>query len=175
LRTLFWWLLLLCLCAIAGLVQVRWRRGVEGERRELRTVPTTIEEREQGWARITIGEPSGAAPVRVEVWWPEPSAEEGSGTSPEPPSETPPSPIDLSDPPPGYRPADFVYTVPRGRVLSKICAEFYGTGRPPLPQRVAEYNRMASPDELKEGQVLRLPAWSVLFPGAEETDQGGGR
>lgn len=174
-RTLLWWLLLLCLCAIAGLVQVRWRRGVEVERRELRTVPTTIEEREQGWARITVGEPSGAEPVRVEVWWPEPAAEEGPGAPPSPPPGTPPSPGGSSDPPPGYRPADFVYTVPRGRVLSKICEEFYGTGRPPLPQRVAEYNHMASPDELKEGQVLRLPAWSILFPGEETTKRSGER
>ena len=155
-------LLLLCLCALAGLVQIRWRKGVKAERQELRATPTTLEEREQGWARITIGEPSGAEPVQIELWYPEP--EEGPDAEP---GAGPPSPPGTPEgPPPGYRPADFVYTVPRGRVLSKICEDFYGTSRPPISQRVAEYNGMSSPDELKENQVLHLPAWEVLF--AEE-------
>jgi len=163
LRTLLWWLLLLCLFALAGLVQIRWRKGVHAERQELRATPATLEEREQGWARITIGEPSGAEPVQIELWYPEP---EEAAEPPVPPGGDP-GPGPPEGPPPGYRPADFVYTVPRGRVLSKICEDFYGTGRPPIPQRVAEYNGMASPDELKENQVLHLPAWEVLF-GEEE-------
>jgi len=65
--------------------------------------------------------------------------------------------------------------VPRGAVLSRICQDYYGSGRPPIPQRVAEYNGLASPDDLREGQVLRLPEWETLFPEGRERPAGASR
>ena len=50
-------------------------------------------------------------------------------------------------------------------MLSKICEEFYGSGRDPIPARVAEHNGLASPDALRAGTTLKLPEWEVLFPG----------
>lgn len=161
-RALLGWLLLLTLCALAGYLQRRWSRSIRADRRELESAPVTLQEREESWGEITIGRPSGAEPIDLEGLIPPPDREEeesGQGLK----SGGTPAGDELS-PPLGYRPADFLYTVPEGRVLSKICEDFYGTSRPPLPARVAEYNGLASPDALRAGRELRLPPKEVLFP-----------
>ncbi len=53
-------------------------------------------------------------------------------------------------------------TITGGDVLSRICENFYGTGRPPLPQRVADYNGLKDEHSLRAGHKLRLPPREVL-------------
>ena len=161
-RTLLGWLLLLTLCALAGYLQSRWSRSIRADRRELLSAPVTREEREEQWSEITIGRPSGAEPIDLGSQPPPPAEEDGPVRAGEGNGALENG--DQLSPPSDYRPADFLYTVPEGRVLSKICEDFYGTGRPPVPERVAAYNGLASPDALKAGAELRLPPWEVLFP-----------
>lgn len=167
-RALLGWLLLLSCFGLFGYWQLQAERGPQAEAGADAALARTISEREGTWRTLTIGRPSGASPLAIEGLLPP----EGDSplqlpvvewTSQDDPTPQPPP---IPEPPPG--PADFEYTVPEGRVLSKICEEFYGTGRTPVPQRVAEYNDMGSPDELKAGQVLQLPAWERLFPEGRE-------
>jgi hypothetical protein len=160
-RTLLGWLLLLTLCALAGYLQSRWSRSIRAERRELLSAPVTREDREEQWGEITIGRPSGAERIDLETLLPPLTEEDGPARGGESGARDDGA---QSSRPSDYRPADFLYTVPEGRVLSKICEDFYGTGRPPVPERVAAYNGLSSPDALKAGKELRLPPWEVLFP-----------
>jgi nucleoid-associated protein YgaU len=167
-RALLGWLLLLSCCGLVGLWQLRAERGLLAEVGADVPRASTISEREGTWRTLTLGRPSGASPLEVEGLLPP----EGDSTPPLPDVDWT-APDDQAEPPsvdpqPFVAPADFEYTVPKGRVLSKICEEFYGTGRAPVPQRVAEYNQMGSPDELSAGQVLKLPAWERLFPDGRE-------
>lgn len=166
-------LILLALCCSAWYWQAEWTRGVREERESLRGTPTTLREREESWSTIVIGRPSGADSIELEQLPVEPgtepeeghvelpflfggevhAAEGGSGAQPTPPPEPA---------------ADFEYVVPKGRVLSKICEGFYGSGRTPIPERVASYNGLASPDALRAGVLLYLPPWEVLFPDGRE-------
>ncbi len=168
-RTLVGLLLLLGLCAGAWQWQTSWSDGVRAERETLRNTPSGLREREESWGELVIGRPSGAPPADVEI----PLAVDEELLLEELPFlfdtegdggrriDTPPAPVPAPD-------EDFDYVVPRGRVLSKICEEWYGSGRPPIPQRVAEYNGMSSPDALSEGQTIQLPAWERLFPEGRE-------
>lgn len=155
-RALLAWLLLLTLCGLYGYQRSSEPRGVRaGEPAQAHE--GSVAGRETTWRRITVGRPSGAAPV--EIWSP---AQDRRPAPPEPAVEVAPPP-GAAPPPPEHE-----YTVPEGRVLSKICEQFYRTGRPPVPQRLAEYNGLGSPDDLRAGQVLKLPAWEVLFPEGRE-------
>lgn len=159
------WFLVLACCGLFGYLQTRSNRNLRAGAED-QTAPT-IAEREGTWRTLTVGRPSGAEPINLEGWFPiEEEPHEGlvPGNL-----EVQPAPVnDGQTPPPVQRPADFEYSVPRGRVLSKICEEFYGTGRAPVPQRVAEYNQLASPDAVRAGQKLLLPAWEILFPEGRE-------
>lgn len=173
-RTIVGLLLLLGLCAAAWQWQTRWSDGVRAERETLRNTPSGLREREESWGELVIGRPSGAEPLELEgVDVPDDPDDPEIGGGGELPFLRPPAPgPEGDDPAPAPAPipvdAPFEYVVPRGRVLSKICEEFYGSGRPPIPDRVAEFNGMASPDDLREGQTLQLPDWSVLFPDGRE-------
>lgn len=160
-RAFFGWLGLLALCGAAWFWQSQWTHGVREERDSLRGAPGSFEEREQSWGTITIGRPSGAAPIELDDLPPDPGP--GGGEQDPVPFLVNPGTQPGTDPP---SPAggDFEYVVPRGRVLSKICEDFYGSGRAPIPERVATYNGLKSPDAIREGLVLKLPAWVVLFP-----------
>lgn len=161
-------LLLLGLCAGAWQWQTRWSDGVRAERETLRNTPSGLREREESWGELLVGRPSGAAPLDVEgVELPEDPNRDETGDLPFlfPPLDG--GSVDDAPKPPALE-QDFDYVVPRGRVLSKICEEFYGSGRPPIPERVAEYNGMPSPDALREGQTLKLPGWERLFPDGRE-------
>ena len=166
------WLLLFGLCALAWAWQGSWSDAIRAERDSLRRTPAGLEERERSWGRVTIGRPSGSEPL-VEL----PRATEAA---PPPAGDAPPEPF-LRRPTAPAEPApaspeedatewaaDAEYIVPRGQVLSKLCQDYYGSGRPPIPERLAEYNGLKSPDDVREGQVLRLPEWEVLFPEGRE-------
>lgn len=166
-RTIVGLLLLLGLCAGAWQWQTRWSDGVRAERETLRNTPSGLREREESWGEVVIGRPSGAPPADIEI---------PLDVDVEPPESDLPFLFEDEEediprnvpPPPPVREQDFDYVVPGGRVLSKICEEFYGSGRPPIPERVAEYNGMPSPDALREGQTIKLPAWERLFPDGRE-------
>lgn len=164
-RALFGWTLLLLLCGLAGYLQNRWSKSVRAEREELRSMPSSVEGREASWGSMRVGRPSGAE--AMELPKPPSQREERGDEEAEEPGHGPvadapfPEPEDL-------RPADFEYVVPSGRVLSKICEDFYQSGRPPIPERVATYNGLKSPDDLRAGFLLKLPPWEVLFPDGEE-------
>lgn len=164
-RALAAWLLLLGLCGAAGYAQYRWTSGVRAARESLRSVPTDLESREESWGELRLGRPSGAEPVEVpplrDEGLEEPAAS-GRLAAEAPLEEL--SPAERGVEPEDWRPPDFEYLVPEGRVLSKICEDFYGSGRPPIPGRVATYNGLASPDSLRAGFLLRLPPKEVLLP-----------
>lgn len=167
-RALVGWLFLIALCGLAWYLQGRWSDSVRAERDRLRAVPTDLFEREESWGRVIVGRPSGAEPVELPAIELAPEGDGGEGDAPASPF------LDVSgDEPRGLGPlvspvpTVFEYVVPEGRVLSKICQDFYDSGRSPIPERVAEYNGMRSPDELRAGQKLLLPDWEVLFPGRE--------
>lgn len=164
-RALFGWLILLSLCALAGFLQNRWSKNVRAEQENLRSIPTDLRGREESWGEIRIGRPSGAVPVElpprtVETEESQPPTADSGGSRTAPPLV----PVE----PEIQRAPDFEYVVPEGRVLSKICEDFYESGRPPIPERVAKYNGLASSDSLRAGFLLRLPPWEVLFPDGEE-------
>ena len=164
-RSLVGLLLLLGLCAAAWRWQTSWSDGVRAERETLRNTPAGLREREESWGEVRIGRPSGAEPLVLEgVDVPEDPEWPGEGELPflRPPTPGPGGGGEQVTPSPSPVDAPFEYVVPRGRVLSKICEEYYGTGRPPVPERVAEFNGMSSPDELKEGQTILLPDRTLI-------------
>jgi len=158
------WLVLIALCGLTGYLQSRWSDQVRAERESLRSAPTDLRGREESWGELRIGRPSGALPIELPEFSPEtlpetPSVaqQEGAGQSSEQPAPQTEQPA----------PTIFEYIVPQGRVLSKICEDFYDSGRSPIPERVARYNGLASPDELRAGQKILLPPWELLFPRRE--------
>ncbi len=57
----------------------------------------------------------------------------------------------------------FQLTVQRGQQLGDLCRKHYGSGRREVVDAVARYNHMASPDQLREGQLLLLPPLEPLI------------
>lgn len=119
-----------------------------------RSATTSAAEREDlgplppDWGAVWIGEPSGADPL--------PSAERAGFR------EIPAEPTGRGrfvDSPEPAEPRDGVFElrVQPGQVLSRICALRYGTSNSDLVRRLAEYNGLDNPDDLKVGALLRLP------------------
>ena len=85
---------------------------------------------------VIIGRPSGADPIPMpDEMLPQ------EGTPPQPESEL----------------ADFVMEVRSGQTLSGIAHAFYHTAPSGLVRRLAEYNGLANPNQLRAGQRLSLP------------------
>jgi hypothetical protein len=163
-RALVGWLFLIGLCGLAWYLQSRWSERVRAERETLRSAPTDLRGREQTWGELRIGRPSGAAPIDLPDSAMDPFPGESFGAPPPGQEGWDAEAIPGSEPP---TPIVFEYVVPKGRVLSKICEDFYDSGRSPIPERVAEYNGLRSPDELRAGFKLLLPTWEELFPDLE--------
>ena len=158
-RTLLGWLFLFGLAALAGLGTARWR--AEARARGEAVTQVSGEERPGIPARVLIGAPSGAAPIQHEGPIPLGARQRAYEEelrevelAPAPPTTAAPAPVML--------------TVRPGSTLSGLCQEFYSdTERPPLTQvveAVARWNGLASPNDLRAGQVLELPPLSSLFP-----------
>lgn len=126
------------------------------------------------WSILLVGRHSGGEPIPV----PEDAAGPGgraAGDRRDGPGQGPgvgaggiaPGVAPRPDPePPTPRiPPDRVYTVKANDVLGSICQRHYD--RPPhqVVDLVAEYNDLPSPDAIREGDVLLLPAEVVFFPG----------
>lgn len=173
-RVLLGWLLLFSAFAAAAFYQSQWSEGlrrVREERAMVGTARTSASLAPTGRARLQLGRPSGAAPI--EVARPArrlpPGATDTSGVA----ASTVPALALSSAPelaadwpegeaPPSWTPPVYEMRVPAGTVLSKICQDFYGSGRPPIPQRVAEYNGLRSADHLRAGDRLKLPPLTLL-------------
>lgn len=167
-RVLSGWFLLFALFAVASAVHHGWTRDLQRERVEFRAVGDGRVRHDR--ARVVIGRLAGTTPLAA---WPTHPAWPAVDPSPLPGVNSGPdgvlaaSPLDaLSDPRlealamepnlPPWTPV-FEVTVRPGQVLSRICEDFYGTGRPPLPALVARYNGLADEHSLRAGQNLQLP------------------
>ena len=154
-RVLFGWLLLFGLVAAAAWGTARWRMRAR-ERSHALTVERAPDAPGSP-ARVLIGAPSGAEPL--------------GGT--QPPRSVPRRIFEEHTPTPERSPTQpapkiFEYMVRPGSTLSKICQDFYTQSeRPPLSEvvdMVADWNELASPDDLSVGQTLQLPPLEQLFP-----------
>ena len=157
-RLLFGVLTLLALFAAAALWQRSWTTEARSDRAPFPGAGgATAAGSGDGWSRVVVGRPSGGEPYA-----------NGPESAPAPrapgvldtgvhaqPAPAPPAPD--AAPPPTEPAADAVVDVQAGQTLSEICRIRYGTARPALVLAVARYNHLAGPDEIKEGQRIRLP------------------
>lgn len=125
-----------------------------------------------GWGEVIVGSPSQAEPIYVAPSPPRTRArrltppdqlgsvnEEASNSG----SLSDSSAAELSTEGGLQAPADWELVVGSGDVLSRIVRVHYGRVSPELEQRLAEYNGLSSPDKLKVGQTLYLPAEELLL------------
>ena len=94
-----------------------------------------------GRAVLTLGAPSGAAPLEEPA--PAPVADAGE--------------FELPDLP------DFELVVQPGQTLSQICEAHYGTAASSLVRALADYNGLADLDSLGVGDALLLPEIDKLL------------
>lgn len=141
-RAALWIAVLLAAFVLAWRIQERWA----AERRDERDAAYGVaSESEDGFGRVVVGEPSGAAPIVVT---PPPAARPASGAAPVPTSAG----------------ADRLrhHVVQSGESLSKICAAYYGTARKDVVEAVARANGLSSPETVRAGQRLVLPPLTEL-------------
>lgn len=144
-RVLLGLAVLLSLFAMAASWQGRWTDGLRRARDTEHGAPGQAAVSGAGWTTLVVGLPSGADPVApTEIDEP---AEE----------RIPPEP----DGPVGFV-GDFEYVVRSGDVLGRICNAHYSTSAREVVAAVAAYNGLASPDQIRVGQVLSLPDQSRL-------------
>lgn len=161
-RALIGLLVLGTLFIMAASWQKRMTSRLHDDRAQRYNVADDSAANQEGWSRLILGRPSGAEPLIV----PEPQPPAASYVR-QPAAAAPPAPVEEPEPTPPQRfRKDQIYTVQPGEVLSRICQEHY-TVRPlpTLIERVATYNDLSSPDELRAGDELLLPDPAVLFPG----------
>lgn len=136
--------LLLALASAFGLAALWQNRRLEAleHRREVaaRVADGKLAETRSGLvpagrAVLTVGAPSGAAPLEEPV--PEEVVDAGDFALPDLP--------------------DFELTVQPGQTLSQICEAHYGTAASSLVRALADYNGLADVDALGVGERLRLP------------------
>ena len=143
---------LLGLLILAGIFAMAagWQERRTAELRDQRSqrfgIPNTDETLDGDWSTLVLGRPSGA--------------ESGSHSSE--PAARRTAPIRAAELP-AYA-ADTAFTVQENQVLGVICSQHYGSARRALIEAVAAYNDLASPDDIREGQVLLLPDEALLFP-----------
>jgi hypothetical protein len=125
-----------------------WQDRRTAELRENRThrfgIPVDGVEAEGEWAQLVLGRPSGAEPL-----------------APLEAQDTPLEPHENEWEPPAYQP-DYRYVVLKNDVLGIICQRHYDSARKELVDAIAAYNDLASPDDIREGDVLMLPDEELL-------------
>jgi len=165
-RLLFGALLLGALFLAATLWQRHWTSAARAEReaRISRIGPESGRESDrtaragfgEGWSRVVIGRPGASeaylAPVRAEDLEPA-RAEPVPGAVPVTPQSQPTNALKHE-----------VVRIQSGQNLSTICRDRYGSARLELVEAVARFNRLASPDHVRAGAELELPALEVLLP-----------
>lgn len=146
-RALLWISVLLATFVLAWMIQDRWAAERREERDAAYARPSDGgSDLPEGFTRVVVGEPSGAAPV----------------VPPTPPVPRPgtASPRDTG----GAAANDRLrhHVVKPGDSLSKICAAFYGTARKDVVDAVARANGLSKPEALRAGQQLVLPPLQEL-------------
>ncbi len=142
---------LLGLLILAGIfaLAARWQERRSGQLRDERSfrygIPAADESLDEGWSTLVLGRPSGADPLPAPLAL---TARESTREYQGPPLE--------------YGP-EYRHTVLKDQFLSTICAQHYGNVKPRLIEAVAAYNDLASPDDIREGQVLLLPDVELLL------------
>jgi nucleoid-associated protein YgaU len=137
--------LILCTLACAFALAAMWQEQKLAELRHERELASRVA------AGIVVETPSGALPAgKGVVIIGRPS---GADPIPVPPAaEESPQPVqDESEL------ADFVMEVRSGQTLSGIAHAFYHTAPSGLVRRLAEYNGLEDPNQLRAGQRLALP------------------
>lgn len=114
---------------------------------------------DEGWGRVVVGSPSGAAPRLRPIPEATPTAQDEPTPSVERPA---PETVTETAPPPRF-PADLELVVRPGQSLSKIAAAEYGRSTPELVTALAAYNGMDDPNKLRAGQTLRIPVKAKLL------------
>jgi nucleoid-associated protein YgaU len=142
-------LLLLALASAFGLAAL-WQSRHQAELRRRREVAAQVAHGHAsetpaglvpaGVARLTLGAPSGAAPLER----PSPALVADAGEF-----EPPPLP-------------DFTLTVQAGQTLSEISRQHYGSSDAALVLALAAYNGLDHPDQLAAGDRLLLPELQKL-------------
>lgn len=146
-RAALWIAVLIAAFVLAWMIQERWADARREERDAAYARPSEVgTDLPEGFSRVVVGEPSGAAPVT-------------------PPS--PPAPRAAPDPGRGGSPSangDRLrhHVVVKGESLSKICAAFYGTARKDVVEAVARANGLSNPEAVRAGQQLVLPPLQEL-------------
>ena len=163
-RLLLGALILLALFSAAALWQRTWTSEARSERAPFPGAPGAASTGAgDGWSRVLVGRPSGGEPYAT-------TSEGGSEAASQAihesdavaqPNERPTAPQTPPEHPPETA-GDAVVDVQAGQTLSEICRVRYGTARPGLVLAVARYNSLAGPDEIREGQQIRLPAAEKL-------------
>ena len=149
-RTLLGLLILGGLFLMAATWQRNQTKELRAERSQRYGIPEDPSAREPGWDTLVLGRPSGAQPI----------------PSPAQPESAWENWADLDhDTRADERPfvsQEFRYEVQSGDVLSRICAQHYGTSRASLVDAVAHYNGLSSPDAIRAGKILLLPDPGLL-------------
>ena len=162
-RVLLGWFCLFALCGLAALIHGRSTEGWRRERAARRAGEApALALCDPLAARIVVGRPSGAAPITPSRPSAGPSAAPSASASPPGSGADAGADAGADGPADGWEALVFELTVREGQVLSRICEDFYGTGRPPLPARVAAYNGLRDEHSLRAGHSLRLPPREVL-------------
>lgn len=163
-RAAFGVLFLVLLFVAASLVQERWINGVrdrlpglqfQSARETLAAEQRTQDE--SGWARLVIGQPSGADPTELAPRFPAPGPGRQmiSGGTAEPRS--------FEEPEFAPEPSDYEITLDSDSTLSEVCVRFYGSGAPKLYNRLAEYNGFDNPNAIRAGHKLKIPTTRELL------------
>jgi phage tail protein X len=156
-------LLFLLAFVAAATWQRSWRAEAEARRSAARSngeVPagesSSRASSENAWGRVIIGRPSGAEPeppVRPMSPKPAPAQPATSAAA----HDSPPTRTSASAPAHAPSAKEASVVVRSGDTLSTICRDHYGTSRAEVVQALATYNKLKSPDDLREGATLSLP------------------
>jgi len=171
-RILLGALILVALFLGAATWQRRFSETARNERdASLGTPSHAVDAPAEGWSVVTVGRPGGGDPFGAPAPTPTraPDSAQPAGTSAAPAPKSAPAPGQVAPSPPASTPAPAAagsteWIVEPGQSLSRICSTRYGTARPEVVDAVARHNGLSSPDLVREGQRLDLPAIERLLP-----------
>lgn len=154
---------------LAGEWQRRTVRDLGGDRPPGNTTHAAeraagLTELGEGWSMLLVGAPSGAEP-----WTGTPGQPDGvpGGAPPTTPGSMDSGQVEVVsweawEELESRAIADFEREVQSGESLSRIAELFYESAAPDLVERLAEYNGIEDPDQLRAGHVLFLPSREKL-------------
>ncbi len=159
-------LVLLTVFALATRWQDRWTDEVRADRdRAFERQELPSDDRAPVLGRVIVGLESGAPPYARDA------SSSGGTAPPATRADAPAAGAEKALAAPAGAPSSaqssalrvFELKVERGQQLGELCRKHYGSARRELVESLARYNGMASPDALREGQLLRLPPIETLI------------